>query len=67
MNIVQLEIIDNVATLAIGNRKVSSLIDLLATFSPPFSNGLESPTYTKIKQIVSAASIGIVEKLVVSF
>ena len=63
----QLETIVNIAALAIGSIKVSSLIDLLATFTPLSNNDLESPTYAKIELIVSVGSTGIVEKLVVGF
>ena len=63
----QLEMIVKVLKLAIDIINPSSLIDVLATFSPPFRNDLESPSYAKIKQIISAASAGIAEKLVVGF
>ena len=63
----QLEIIVNAATLTIGSIKLSRLIDLLATFTPLSDNDLESPTYAKIELIVSVASAGIVEKLIVCF
>ncbi len=68
MDVAQLERIVNVVVkLAIGIINVSSLIDVLAIFSPAFHHDLESPSYAKIEQIMSAASTGIVEKLVVGF